>query len=203
MISHVAHTFILIVVLNTSLFSQDPTLGLLLNTDKAYTGYTLIAPSLSNEVYLVDNCGKLVNSWETNYRPGAVTYLLENGDLLRTGTIAGSFSGGGRGGVIEIYNWEGELIWSYTVADENQHQHHDVEYMPNGNILVLAWEQISLSEAQSKGVQTQLTVEGLWPDKVIELKPIGQDSAEVVWEWRVWDHVVQDVNPGLINLRRN
>ncbi|MDB4438930.1 aryl-sulfate sulfotransferase [bacterium] len=172
--------------------AQDQTLGTLLNTSSAQNGYTLLAPSLSRTTYLVDNCGLLINSWQSQYRPGAVAYLLENGSLLRTGSVPGGFSGGGRGGIVEIYNWEGELIWSYHIADENHHQHHDVEALPNGNILVLAWEHISVAEAKMIGVERELSSLGLWPDKVMELKPIGNDSAELVWDWHIWDHLIQD-----------
>jgi len=177
--------------------AQDQTLGTLLNTSNALSGYTLLAPSLSNTTYLVDNCGLLINSWESEFRPGAVAYLLENGNLLRTGTVSGFFSGGGIGGIIELYNWEGELIWSYRMADQHQHQHHDVEALPNGNILVLAWEKFSIEEAKSKGIEREISSLGIWPDKVVELKPLGIDSAEIVWEWHVWDHMVQDIDLNL------
>jgi len=190
---------VLVLFFINSSIAQDQTIGVLLNTPQAHNGYTLLAPSLSRTTYLVDNCGLLINSWQSSYRPGAVAYLLENGNLLRTGSVQGDFSGGGRGGVVELFNWEGDLIWSYRVADEDQHQHHDVEALPNGNILVLAWEHISQAEAKMAGVERDISTMGIWPDKVIELKPIGSDSAEVVWDWHIWDHLIQDKNPYLDN----
>ena len=30
----------------------------------------------------------------------------------------------------------------------------------------------------------------MWPDKIIELQPIGIDSANVIWEWYFWDHLI-------------
>ncbi|MBT8232181.1 MAG: aryl-sulfate sulfotransferase [Bacteroidia bacterium] len=181
----------------TSVKGQNQTIGLFLNTDTSQDGYTLIAPSISTKTFLIDNCGRLVNQWESQFRPGAVAYLLETGQLLRTGSVSGSFSGGGRGGMIELFDWDGELEWSYRFADENQHQHHDVEYLPNGNILVLAWEKIESDDAKTKGIQRNLGNNGIWPDKVVEIKPIGIDSAEIVWEWRIWDHLIQDVDSTL------
>lgn len=197
--NHVLSLLILTIqlLMSNSICAQDQTLGILLNTPHAHNGYTLLAPSLSRTTYLVDNCGLIINTWESQYRPGAVAYLLENGNLLRTGSVPGSFSGGGRGGIIELYDWKGELLWSYRVADENHHQHHDVEALPNGNILVLAWEHISVAEAKLAGVERDISSLGLWPDKVIELKPIGLDSAELVWDWHIWDHLVQDKDPTL------
>ena len=39
----------------------------------------------------------------------------------------------------------------------------------------------------------------MWSESIFEIKPIGSDSAEIVWEWHLWDHLVQDVNPNLSN----
>src|SRR5947209_8073217 len=59
--------------------------GLLLNESGACEGYTLIAPLNSKDVYLIDMEGRVVNTWKTGSNPAASTYLLENGNLLRTG----------------------------------------------------------------------------------------------------------------------
>ena len=39
----------------------------------------------------------------------------------------------------------------------------------------------------------------MWPDKIVELQPIGLDSANIVWEWKFWDHLIQDVDSNLVN----
>ena len=39
----------------------------------------------------------------------------------------------------------------------------------------------------------------MWPDEIIEIEPVGSDSANIVWEWRFWDHIIQDVDPNLPN----
>mgnify|MGYP006291088523 FL=1 len=53
----------------------------------AYDGYTLIAPLQSNETYLIDNQGTIVNTWTSQYRPGNAAYVLEDGDLLRAAMV--------------------------------------------------------------------------------------------------------------------
>ena len=117
------------------------TVGIIQNDSLAFNGYTLFAPGSSMTTYLIDNCGNLVNTWQSDYRPGEVAYLLENGNLLRACRLAsGTFFGGGIGGRIEMHNWEGELLWGYNHISEEYHQHHDIEYLPNGNILLIAWE---------------------------------------------------------------
>ena len=32
----------------------------------------------------------------------------------------------------------------------------------------------------------------LWPTYIVEVEPIGFDSINIVWEWHLWDHLVQD-----------
>ncbi|MEO6637265.1 MAG: aryl-sulfate sulfotransferase, partial [Ginsengibacter sp.] len=33
---------------------------------------------------------------------------------------------------------------------------------------------------------------GLWPDKIVEIEPQGTSGGKVVWEWHIWDHLIQD-----------
>ncbi len=61
--------------------------GLLLNDSRAFQGYTLIAPMLSQTTYLIDMQGKVVRTWESDCNPGVSAYLLENGHLLRPGSL--------------------------------------------------------------------------------------------------------------------
>src|SRR5262245_14624469 len=68
--------------------------GLIRNAPGAYQGYTLISPMTSTSVFLVDMQGRVVHSWETSLLPGAFGYLLENGQLLRSGAQPNSPFGG-------------------------------------------------------------------------------------------------------------
>ena len=118
-------------------FAQQ-TMGLFQNDNTSFNGYTLIAPFNSFETYLIDNCGFVVNKWENStYQAGAWTYLLEDGSIMRTCRVQGNFMTGGSGGRLEQYDWDDNLVWSYDIADSTQQQHHDIEILPNGNILML------------------------------------------------------------------
>ena len=64
------------------------TVGTLRNDLGSYDAYTLLSPINSTETYLLNNCGQVVHQWTSTYTPGASVYLLENGNLLRTGKIA-------------------------------------------------------------------------------------------------------------------
>ncbi len=179
-------------------FSQH-TIGLFLNDSLSFNGYTLIAPEYSN-TYLIDNCGYIVNTWEAEQNPGASTYLLENGNLLRTGQINSNFNEGGSGGRLELYNWDGELIWQYDYSSISHHQHHDVAAMPNGNILLIAWESHTPLNAVNNGRDPNLTSPlGVWSERIVELEPVGTNDANIVWEWNLWDHIIQDFDSTKIN----
>ena len=84
------------------------------------------------------------------------------------------------------------MTWAYDYATNLEHQHHDVEFLPNGNILILAWETIINATAISAGRNPALVGNTLWSEKIVEIEPIGTDSVNVVWEWHLWDHLIQD-----------
>ncbi len=83
--------------------NSDWTVGLLVCLPDAYNGYTFFAPIRSTTTYLIDIHGRLVHEWDSDHQPGNSAYLLENGNLLRTGNVSAGFGdafrGGGNGGV--------------------------------------------------------------------------------------------------------
>lgn len=187
-----------------SLVAQaERTVGILTHESSAFPGYTLFAPMNSLKTYLIDNDGRVINEWESDYFPGVSVYLLEDGSLLRTGRPTGNadFVAGGQGGQVERFNWNGTLEWSFRYSETNQYkQHHDVEPLPNGNILILAWEMKNEAECIAAGRVPGTMQDGeLWPEHVIEVEPTGFDTGEIVWRWHVWDHLVQGHDASLPN----
>jgi len=175
-------------------FAQQ-TVGLFTKNTGSQDGFVLFSPNSSNETYLIDKCGKLVHKWNTGYAPGLDAYLLSNGNLLSTGKIANQYfsSPGSIGGLVQIFGWDGSLIWRDTISDSIIMQNHDVYPMPNGNILVCEWERFTASQAIAAGRDsTRLNGSPIWSIRIQEIKPTGTDSAKIVWEWRLWDHLVQD-----------
>ena len=159
-------------------------------------GYILFNPQGSTTTYLISNDGKLVHSWESNYKTGNSVYLLENGNLLRTANVRGKFGAEGAAGRVEEFSWDGDLLWSYEYSSETVLFHHDLEPLPNGNVLLVAWERISKEDSLAAGRDSSLIPTGtkgkkdtsLWMDHIVEVNKQG----EIVWEWHVADHLVQD-----------
>jgi len=190
-------TIVLVLCPFFSVGAQERTVGLLLHEEAAFNGYTLFAPLNSTTTYLIDINGNLVHSWESNYKPGNSVYLLENGHLLRTGTVGNqTIHGGGAGGRIQEFDWDGNLVWDFNYSNKLHLQHHDIEYLPNGNVLLIAWEYKTAAEAIAAGRHPNLLKDGyLLPDCIIEVQPNGANGGKIVWEWHIWDHLVQDFDP--------
>ena len=181
------------------------TVGLIYCNGNVQPGYTLFSPMGLETSYLIDQYGREVHSWTSpGEHPGLVSYLLDDGSILRPVNLGnnqpGEFSAGGSMGGFERISWDGQLEWFWTFSSETYRSHHDIEPLPNGNILIIAWEYINSTEAEEKGKilsnksSKQLGSSSVWPDKVLEIKPVGNDDAEIVWEWSFWDHTIQDVD---------
>ncbi len=189
--------FVLIIFLYlTSLtLSQTNTVGLIsYDSTASYNGYTLFSPIASDDTYLIDNKGFLVHSWSSSYRPAQSVMLLPDGSLLRTAYVqnADPFVAGGTGGRIEKYDWNGNLTWSFNYYSANYCTHHDAAYLPNGDILLIAWELKSYNQAIAAGRDPAKLDTALWSGEIIEVKPTGTTGGDIVWQWHTWDHLIQD-----------
>ncbi len=165
-----------------------------ISTEVADTkSYILYSPMQETKTYLIDEEKNIVHTWQSSYKPGLAVYMLEDGSIIRAGNINNSYFGkiGGAGGVIERISKDGEVEATYRLSDEKYLQHHDLEPLPNGNVLLIAWEKISREDALANGRSQELLDESgeLWSDIIRE---VNLQSGEVVWEWRVWDHVSSD-----------
>lgn len=165
---------------------------------EAFIGYTLFSPEYSKTTFLIDKQGKIVHTWESKYIQGLGVFLLENGDLLRT-TLAYNnpvFVAGGVTGGVELYDWNGMILWEFNYSNSQYCLHHNIKILPNGHILMVGWEYKTAEEAIAAGRDPDsLPIGELWPDHVIEVEPIGSSGGTIVWEWHVWDHLIQDFDP--------
>jgi len=172
----------------------DQTIGLLKNNENAFEGYTLFSPMQSTTTYLIDNYGRTVHFWESDYPVDLSCYLLENGNLLRTAKITADIGG------IQEFTWDGTLIWEYSYTTDDYLRHHDIAPLPNGNVLILAREYKTTSEAYQAGRDPDLlTTNILWTEFIVEVEPTGFNTADIVWEWHIWDHLIQDFDPNMDN----
>jgi len=156
----------------------------------------LIGDIFGTDVYLLDNQNNVVHTW-TGTNTGLTNYVLDNGDVLRSynpATAPQGYPPGAQGG-IERLDFDGNQLWSYQLFGPNQRLHHDIEPMPNGNVLVIAWDEFTPAQATAMGRAPNQVASGVFrPDSVLELQPDPQGGATVVWEWHMVDHVIQDLD---------
>ena len=176
-----------------------------ISSQEIFDGYTLFCPLTDGPggggdsyTRLIANNGEIINQWDHETSAATAPYLLQDSTLICPFKVADPFMvGAAYGGKIIHYNWGGEIIWEYTYSDTNYLQHHDIEPLSNGNILIVAWDRKTYLEAISAGRQD--IDSDIWPDKIVELEPIGTNDANIVWEWRFWDHIIQNVDSSLSN----
>jgi len=111
-----------------------------------------------------------------------------------------TFSGGGSGGLIQEFDWEGNLFWEFEYSTDQFYQHHDIARLPNGNTLIIAWEYKDNEEVLGAGRDPNLMAQNfLWPDHIVEVQPDSSSGGTIVWEWHLWDHLIQDYDPSQFN----
>ena len=185
--------FVLLFCSNATTVAQTQTVGTLLNSSASFDGYTLFAPISSRTTFLIDNCGQAINQWEATDRPALSAYLLEDGSLLRTQQSGNTtFVSGGSGGTIQRFDWNGNLVWDYNLSSTTECQHHDIEFLPNGNVLIVAWESKTNQQVIAEGRNPAIAPASFWPDKIVEVEPTGLNTGTIVWEWHAWDHIIQN-----------
>jgi hypothetical protein len=90
---------------------------------------------------------------------------------------------------------EGNIEWEYSLNTADFILHHDVEMLSNGNIIALAWERIDETIAESQG---SINTGDIYTEKLMEINPI---TNSIIWEWRSFDHIIQDNDPVFPNFR--
>lgn len=168
--------------------------GLILHTNDAADGYVLFSVPNSGSMYLVNRKGEVVHEWKGSYNVLG-GYLQDDGSVIMNSEDPDFqvFAGGGQSGRIQQISWDGKMQWDYEYATDDYLHHHDFTVMPNGHILAIAWEAKTADEARVAGRKPNMIPKaGLWPDKIIEIAPEGRRGGQVVWEWHLWDHLVQD-----------
>jgi hypothetical protein len=181
-------TLALTISLSTALsLNSNNTIGLILKDVGVSDGYVLFGPKNHTSTYLIDKDGLLINEWKNEFQPGMTAYLLENGNLLRSARVESETSP--RRGGFQLLDWAGNVLWEYYHGP----QHHDIEPLPNGNVLVLANYRKDFEELVAMGRDPELITESnLRGLRIFEVAQTGPESGEIVWDWTVWDHLIQD-----------
>lgn len=154
--------------------------------------FRLYSPSSGTLSFLVDDMGNTVHTWPSSNSVGNTLYLEDSGTLIRTVRTGVVGPGGGTGGGVERLALDGTVLWQFDYDTGGNIHHHDVEPMPNGNVLLVAWELKTGAQAIAAGRDPALVGGSFYPDHIVEVQPSGPTTGTIVWEWHVWDHLIQD-----------
>jgi hypothetical protein len=163
-------------------------------------GQFLYSPMWTTTTYLRHADGSLNHTWASSYFPGVAVWWLGDGTILRTIRTGDGGGAGGSGGGVQKVEWDGTIVWDFRYNTNGLLTHHDVKSLPNGNVLLIAWETKTRTEAIAAGRNpSYVTNQGIKPDHIIEVQPTGPTSGTIVWAWHTWDHLIQDYDSSKAN----
>lgn len=168
-------------------------------TAQQWGNYTLYSTMQGTSTYLIDTNNTNYKVWthSSANKTCYSSYIAPGGTLVRSVAKSGnSFTGGPICGQIQKVDWSGNIIWDFVYSTTNYVTHHDHHVMPNGNVLLIVYERKSSSEVTAAGGTQAIEV---WSENVVEIQPTGATTGTVVWEWKLWDHLIQNVDAGKPN----
>ena len=148
-------------------------------------GLVLISDFTTESVVLIDIDNNIVNSWEVNDYNLLNSYLTPDSILVTISKLNNL-------PVLQKYDWDGLLLWTFILEEGECIIHHEQVILPNGNILAICKETIIAEE-------NIYFNEDIVIDKIIEIEPLDNDQANIIWEWRFYDHLIQDYDPNMLN----
>ena len=160
---------------------------------EGYTIFTPYADITGTSTYLLDTEGNTIHTWSHERAPASMPYLLSDSTIIYPYRVINpTMVAGGVGGGIQYLDWNGNIFWDYQISDETYQHHHDVEPLPNGNVLAIVWEKKTSSQAFEMGRQViDNALNQMWSTAILELNP---QTGDIVWEWHIWDHLIQNIS---------
>ncbi|MEM1319990.1 MAG: aryl-sulfate sulfotransferase [Bacteroidota bacterium] len=159
--------------------------GINFNSDQATSSYTLFKPSSDVNIYLVDNCGEVVNMWDNVFSPDQHAKLLPNGHLIYI-----------QSNTIYERDWDGNFVRSVRLNDYTLRLRYELILLPNGNFLSVGRRILDSQGFIDLGYNIDDEVDPSQVDVVVEIDP---DTEQIVWEWNIADHVIQQRDPNANN----
>ncbi|MCI5057659.1 MAG: hypothetical protein MRY83_16210, partial [Flavobacteriales bacterium] len=172
-----------VLIIVQSMVAQNHTVGTIRLESGAYDGFNILNPLAYDTTYIIDNCGRVVNQWHGNYSNGMFAEVTVGGTLFKSGisTVNTSIHAGGGSGILQEFDWNNNLLWEYEISDSTHRLHHDLEILPNGNLLGIAWERKDSLDCVNAGRDTSTLASGeMWFTAIYEIQPVYPDSALIV-----------------------
>ncbi|MGI9546261.1 MAG: aryl-sulfate sulfotransferase, partial [Flavobacteriaceae bacterium] len=122
------------------------------NSEYVEDSYVLVNDAGNNRAYIMDKDAVLQHEWTLGNNIGNDVFLLPDGRLLAIlEADAPLINFGGKGGKIQLIDKDSNILWNFDYSTEDYVIHHDVEMLPNGNIIAMVWEKRTTAEAEAAG----------------------------------------------------
>ena len=169
---------------------QGPTEVLYWDKAKTQDGYTFFG--VCGNTYLIDMEGRVAHVWPVGTNPR----LLDNGNVLDAsgGNVTG-FPG------LKELDWNGNTVWQYTEPRSGYTPHHDFMRIYNSKLnafttFYIAAKSLAPSDCVAAGCNpANSSYSEAQADTIVEVDMSGS----VLWEWRFFDHGIQDFDASKSN----
>ncbi|MCB0761161.1 MAG: aryl-sulfate sulfotransferase [Flavobacteriales bacterium] len=161
-----------------------------------FDGYALFNSTGSNTAYLIDSEGDIAHYWSCDEEANYAIALTPTGNIVRGAVYQGNqINGAAVGGMVQELDADANVVWEFVYSSSTVVSHHDLCLMPNGHVLLIAWEYLSNADLAAMGYEG---TQAKYGTHIIEVAQNGT-GGEIVWEWHIKDHFVQDVDSNLDN----
>jgi hypothetical protein len=147
-------------------------------------GHFLYTPWHSKTTYLINETGAVNHTWQSAYYPLYDSYMGDNGSIYLA-------IDSGQGGFQKIA-YDSTVLWEYHYTRDSSYATHDIVPLPNGDIIIIMQEIKSRAQAIQAGRNPNTVSNQFYPNMLIQVHQTGQTSGDIVWEWHVWDHLIQN-----------
>ncbi|MFT5246823.1 MAG: hypothetical protein ACI9RU_001625 [Litorivivens sp.] len=163
---------------------------------QAFDGYALYNAAGQSTAYLIDSEGDIAHSWSCPTSANYAMALAPSGNIVRGAQYSGGqIEGAAIGGMVQELDPNGDVVWEFIYSSSTYISHHDICLMPNGHVLLIAWEYVANSDLEEMGYEGN---DNKYASHIIEVAQDGT-GGEIAWEWHVVDHLIQDGDSELLN----
>jgi hypothetical protein len=147
-------------------------------------GHFLYTPWHSKTTYLINETGAVNHTWQSAYYPLYDSYMGDNDSIYLA-------INSGQGGFQKIA-YDSTVLWEYHYTRDSSYATHDIVPLPNGDIIIIMQEIKSRAQAIQAGRDPNTVSNQFYPNMLIQVHQTGPTSGDIVWEWHIWDHLIQD-----------
>jgi hypothetical protein len=168
-----------------------------LSYSQSFNGFALYNAQGENTTYLIDENLNIAHTWTMSTECNYTVLLKDNGNLVRgtknniqTGGTNNSLNGAASAGRVQEFDPSGNIVMDFIYSSNDVLSHHDI-CLIGDNVLLTAWEVKTAAEVNALGGSV---TSDKWPTHFVEIANDGNGGGQIVWEWHIWDHLVQDTD---------